>query len=166
MKNLSLRNKPESFAVSLNDTSEQQGFYGLSDDNENNHSNSIEAVVNETQTLVSGTVIKLRLLQNIYVHGSPIAKDQLIYGIASLNNERLKISITTLRNNDNIFPVSLTVYDMDGLEGIYIPGSINRDVSKASADEAISSMGLTSIDPSIGAQAAIAGIQAAKTFSQ
>jgi conjugative transposon TraM protein len=164
MKNLSLKNKPESFAVSLNDTSEQQGFYGLNDDNEINHSNSIEAVVDETQALVSGSVIKLRLLQNIYVHGSLIAKDQLIYGIASLNNERLKISITTLRNNDNILPVSLTAYDMDGLEGIYIPGSINRDVSKASADEAISSLGLTSLDPSIGAQAATAGIQAAKTL--
>ncbi len=164
MKNLTLKNKPESFAVTLNDTSEQQGFYGFSDDIETNHSNAIEAVVDETQTLVSGAVIKLRLLQNIYVHGALIAKDQLIYGISSLNNERLKISITSLRCNDNILPVSLEVFDMDGLAGIYIPGSINRDVSKASADEAISSVGLTSLDPSLGAQAASAGIQAAKTL--
>jgi conjugative transposon TraM protein len=164
MKNLTLKNKPESFAVTLNDTSEQQGFYGLSDDIETNHSNAIEAAVDETQTLVSGAVIKLRLLQNIYVHGSLIAKDQLIYGISSLNNERLKISISSVRSNDNILPVSLEVFDMDGLAGIYIPGSINRDVSKASADEAISSLGITSLDPSLGAQAANAGIQAAKTL--
>jgi conjugative transposon TraM protein len=164
MKMIAEKNKPVSYAVSLNDTSQQQGFYGLSDDNENNNSNAIEAVVDETQTLVSGAVIKLRLLQNIYVHGSLISKDQLIYGIASLNNERLKISITSIRSNDNILPVSLDVYDMDGLAGIYIPGSINRDVSKASADEAVSAIGLTSLDPSLGAQAASAGIQAAKTL--
>jgi conjugative transposon TraM protein len=164
MRLIAEKNKPVSYTVTLNDTTEQQGFYGLSDDNENNNSNAIEAVVDETQTLLSGAVIKLRLLQNVYVHGSLIGKDQLIYGIASLNNERLKISITSIRSGDNILPVSLDVYDMDGLAGIYIPGSINRDVSKASADEAVSSLGLTSLDPSLGAQAASAGIQAAKTL--
>jgi conjugative transposon TraM protein len=164
MKMIAEKNKPECYIVLLNDTVQQQGFYGLSDDNENNNSNAIEAVVDETQTLVSGAVIKLRLLQNIYVHGSVIAKDQLIYGISSLSNERLKISITSVRSGDNILPVSLDVYDLDGLAGIYIPGSINRDVSKASADQAISSVGLTSFDPSVGAQAANAGIQAAKTL--
>jgi TraM protein len=158
------KNKPETYAVSLNDTTSQQEFYGLSEESENNNSNSIEAVVDETQTLVSGAVIKLRLLQNIYVHGSLIAKDQLVYGISSLSNERLKISINSVMCNDNILPVSLEVFDMDGLAGIYIPGSINRDVSKASADEAISSVGITSLDPSLGAQAANAGIQAAKTL--
>jgi conjugative transposon TraM protein len=168
IKRLALKNKPASFPVSLTadeDTSDQSGFYGLDEDgNESGHSNGIEAVVEETQTLVSGAVIKMRLLQNINIHGTLIPKDQLIYGIASLSNERLKITINSIRSNDNILPVSLEVYDMDGLQGIYIPGSINRDVSKESADEAIGSIGLTNLDPSLGAQAASAGIQAAKTL--
>jgi conjugative transposon TraM protein len=171
MRKISERNKPQSFSVSTNadvqpDSSVQNGFYGLSEENINDEKkpNAIEAVIEEDQTLVSGAVVKLRLLQDIYVHGMRIAKDQLVYGISSLSNERLKIAINSVRSNDNIVLVSLEAYDMDGLAGIYVPGSIDRDVSKQSADEAISTIGLTTFDPSIGAQAASAGIQAAKTL--
>ena len=60
--------------------------------------------------------------------------------------------------------MELSVYDMDGLDGIYIPGAITRDVAKESADRSIQSIGLTSLDPSLSAQAAGAGIEAAKTL--
>jgi conjugative transposon TraM protein len=168
MKRLSEKNKPQTFSVGLSnnvDTSEN-GFYGLSEENiqDAKKSNAIEAVIEEDQTLVSGAVIKLRLQQDIYVKGLRIAKDQLVYGISSLSNERLKIMINSVRCNDNILPVSLEVFDLDGLAGIYVPGSISRDVGKESADEAISGIGLTTLDPSLGAQAASAGIQAAKTL--
>ena len=53
---------------------------------------------------------------------------------------------------------------MDGQEGIYVPGSINRTVAKESANNAIGGIGTTTIDPSLGAQAASAGIEAAKTL--
>ena len=53
---------------------------------------------------------------------------------------------------------------MDGLIGIHIPGSINRDVSKESANEAITGVGMTTLDPSLAAQATSAGIQAAKSL--
>jgi conjugative transposon TraM protein len=126
--------------------------------------NAIEAEIQESQTLVSGATVKLRLVNDVFVSGLKIPKDAFIYGTASLNNERLKISINSLRSENNILPVALEVYDMDGMAGIYIPGSISRDVSKQSADQAISTIGLTTLDPSIQAQAASAGIQAAKTL--
>jgi len=53
---------------------------------------------------------------------------------------------------------------MDGQEGIFVPGSINRTVAKESANKTISGMDPTLIDPSIGAQAASAGIETAKTL--
>jgi conjugative transposon TraM protein len=167
MKKLS-GNRTSLYTVALSnglDSSNKNGFYGISETGmEAAPANAIEAVIPDNQTLVSGAVIKLRLLQNIYVHGNCIPKDQLIFGTVSLSNERLKIVITSLRYGDDIFPVSLDAYDMDGLPGIYIPGSINRDVSKQSADEALSGVGLMNLDPSLGAQAASAGIQAAKTL--
>lgn len=61
-------------------------------------------------------------------------------------------------------PVALSVYDMDGMAGIYIPGAITRDVAKQSTDNALQSVALNSLDPSIGAQAASAGIETAKTL--
>ena len=45
-----------------------------------------------------------------------------------------------------------------------MPGSISRDVSKQSLDQGMSGLGLTALDPSIGAQVASAGIQTAKTL--
>src|SRR5258708_5016668 len=53
---------------------------------------------------------------------------------------------------------------MDGIPGIRIAGLISRDVAKASADESVSGLTLATIDPSLGAQAANAGVQAAKSF--
>jgi hypothetical protein len=58
----------------------------------------------------------------------------------------------------------LSVYDMDGMVGIYIPGAISRDVAKASADRSMQTLGVASLDDSWGAQAAGVGIEAAKSF--
>ena len=53
---------------------------------------------------------------------------------------------------------------MDGLPGIYIPGAISRDVTKQSADNSLQLMELSSMDPSIKAQAAAAGISTVKNM--
>jgi len=169
MRALAAKSRPLAFQVFANDHGQpknENGFYGPSQEANDTvvAENAILAVVEGSQTLVSGATLKLRLLQNIYVHGNMIPKDALIAGLTSLSGERLKITVTSIRNQENLFPVSLEAYDMDGLAGIYVPGSIDRDVSKQSADEAIGAIGLTTLDPSIGAQAASAGIQAAKTL--
>jgi conjugative transposon TraM protein len=141
-------------------------FYDLAEDHtiEKDIDNAIEAEIPETQTLVSGSTIKLRLLNDVRINSHLIGKNQFIYGTASLSNERLKIQFSSIRSGQNILPVSLEAFDMDGLAGIYIPGSINRDVAKQSTDQAIASVGLTSLDQSLSAQAAGVGIQTAKTL--
>lgn len=53
---------------------------------------------------------------------------------------------------------------MDGLDGVYIPGAITRDVAKQSVDRSMQNIGLTSLDPSWQAQAAGAGIETAKSL--
>ena len=125
---------------------------------------AIEAVVHETQTIVSGATVKLSLSNDIYVNGILIPKGNFIYGIASLENERLSIIINAVRYNNNLLPVALQVYDMDGLAGIHIPGSISRDVAKQSSEQSLQNIELTTLDPSLVAQAANTGIQAAKTL--
>jgi len=124
--------------------------------------NAIQAVIHEDQEIVTGSVIKLRLLDSISVKGNLIPKNEFLYGVASVSGERLKIHIPTLRYRNSILTVSLSAFDLDGLEGLYIPGAITRDASKSGADDAIQSMQLMTLDPSFSAQAASAGIQAAK----
>jgi len=139
------------------------GFYGTSNDMiDNDESNAIVAVIHETQTVTAGSTVKIRLLTDIYINGNFISKGSFAFGTASLENERLLVSIPGIRHGNNLLPVSLAVYDMDGLAGVYIPGSISRDVAKQSADQSLQSIEMMSLDPSLKAQAATAGIQAAK----
>ena len=126
--------------------------------------NAVEAVIHETQTLVNGSVVKLRMTNDIYINGVLIPKNNFLFGTASLNDERLRIKINTIRFKNSLFPVELSIFDMDGMEGIYIPGAISRDIAKQTPDMALQNIGFTSLNPSVGAQAATAGIEAAKSF--
>jgi conjugative transposon TraM protein len=157
--------------TSLHDTvipvAYHNAFYSITNDNNteaSNDSDAIECIIPETQTIVAGATVKLALSNNVSVNNQELPSGTLIYGTASVSNERLKIAINSIRHENSILPVSLNVYDMDGQEGIYIPGSISRTVAKESANSAIGNMGITTVDPSIGAQAASAGIEAAKTL--
>lgn len=124
--------------------------------------NTIQAVIHEDQTLVSGAVIKLRLLDGIYINGKQIPRGSFVYGTCALNNERLDIKIASIRYLNSILPVALTVYDLDGMQGLYVPGSIGRDAAKNGVGDAVQSMQIMSMDQSVGAQAASAGVEAAK----
>jgi conjugative transposon TraM protein len=156
--------------ISLLDTGKtkpdkESAFFGLTDESSSfDVNNSIEAVVHESQILVNGTVVKLRLLNDVYINGSLIPKGNFVFGIASLNAERLEVEINSIRYKQSLYPVKLSVYDIDGLPGIYIPGAITRDVAKQSADNSLQLMELSTMDPSFKAQAATAGIGAAKTL--
>ena len=146
----------------------ENSFYGLSGEDglmtslENSAGNSIEAIVHDTQELVIGSTVKMRLVKDVYINGILIPKDQFVYGTAAINGERLNVTVTSIRHDDSLFPVSLAAYDLDGIEGIYVPGAITRDVAKQSSDQAIQSMQFMTMDQSVGAQAASAGMNAAK----
>jgi conjugative transposon TraM protein len=140
------------------------GFFGLENDLLTQQSNAIQAVVHENQLLVNGAVIKLRLLQDVFVGGEKIPSGNFVFGIVNLQAERLVIEIHSIRHGSSLYTVKMEVHDMDGLPGIHIPGAITRDVAKQSADNSLQMMELTTLDPSLKAQAAAAGIQTAKSL--
>jgi conjugative transposon TraM protein len=146
-------------------TATTEMFYGIEKNiTTEENINSIEAFVDANQVLVNGAILKLRLNTDIYINGNLLRKGNAINGVASLNDERLEIEINSIRKGNSIFPVKLDVYDLDGLRGIYIPGAITRDVARQSADNGLQLMELTSLDPSIKAQATAAGISTAKNL--
>jgi len=148
----------------FNNTMQQNGFYDLNQSNQEQDGNAIDAVVHETQTLTSGSTIKLRLLQDIFINGKLIPKETFVFGTCSVEGERLTVDIKTIRYHSSVFPVSMKVFDQDGLSGIYVPGAIARDAAKEGTDQAIQSYNPLSYDPSLGAQAATAGVTMAKGF--
>lgn len=142
------------------------GFYTIDEPEkaEQEVQNTMTAVIPEDQTLVVGATITLRLTQDAVINGVTIPRDNPVYGVVTINGDRMGVTVSSIRYRQAIYPVSLQVYDMDGLPGIHIPGAITRDVAKESADQGISSMGLNTLDPSLAGQAATAGIEAAKTL--
>lgn len=143
----------------------QNSFFSVEEDSiAEPVSNALQAVVHQTQTIVNGATVKLRLCADVFINGTLIPKNSFLFGTAALKAERLEIKIDNIKYQNSIFPVQLSVYDMDGIEGVYIPGAINRDVAKASADRSIQSLGAASLDDSWGAQAAGMGIETAKSL--
>lgn len=144
---------------------EDNGFYSLdTEQHSEEDQNTVDAVIHETQTIVNGSTVKIRLLNDIYVDGRLIPKDNFVFGTASLNGERLDIAINSIRFKKSLFPVSLSVVDIDGMGGIYIPGAISRDVAKQSTDRAIQDLSFGTMSDNIGVQAAGAGLEAAKSL--
>lgn len=144
--------------------SQTNGFFGLDEElaRETPHDNTIQVVIHDTQELVSGSTVKMRLVQDIQIKDHLIPKDQFIYGTCSINGERLKIEIMSIRTESSIIPVSLSIYDLDGIEGIFIPGAITRDAAKQATDNSIQNVQLMNLDASLAAQTATAGVEVAK----
>lgn len=139
-------------------------FYGWAAEARSKNDNAIEAVVNENQVMVNGSIIKLRLLQDMFIGDQKIPAGNFVYGIVALSGERLNIEINSIRSGSSLYDVKMEVYDMDGLVGIHIPGAITRDAAKQSADNSLQMMELTTLDPSLKAQATAAGIGSVKNL--
>lgn len=141
----------------------QNRFYGLEESViPAMETNAIRAEIYGNQNLVSGSVIKMEILQDVSINGVRIPKNHFVFGVCALNGERLTIKVSSIQYDNSIFPVSMSVYDIDGLEGIHVPGAIARDAAKKSSNQAIQDIQLSTLDPSIEVQAASAGLEAAK----
>jgi len=126
---------------------------------------AIPAVVAGNQKVVSGTVVKLKLLDSAVINAQTIPKGTLIYGAGNLYNQRLTITIKNIGLGNTILPVDLTVFDKnDALEGISVPEAVTGDALKDGSDAGLQSLQLMSLDGSMGAQAATAGINTAKSL--
>ncbi len=145
-------------------------FYSLGASSTHLTGNTISAMIHDDQTLVTGSTVKLRLLSDIQVQGTIIPANSFIYGVASVKNERLDITIENIRFGKDIVPVDLKVYDNDGMLGVYIPGSIDRDAGK----EALGSLAsggsynvtmASGVKEQLTMQAAQSGINGLKTLA-
>lgn len=92
----------------------------------------IKAIVDED--IEKGTLggrLRIRLLDDIMVGGTLLEKGSYLYAlIAGYDSQRVKLSITSVMVDDKIFPISLSIYDNDGMEGLYVPASAFRDFTK------------------------------------
>lgn len=141
-------------------TASFQGFDSA--DGSGGDANTLPAVIHESQEVVSGSLVKMRLTEPAVVNGYQLAANTFIYGKCSLQGERLSITIESLKSGNNIFPTSLEVYDVDGLEGLHIPGAITRDAAKQAGANSLDAADLMTMSSNPATAAAGVAVSAAK----
>ena len=114
--------------------------------------NLIKAIIDENVKAVDGSRVRLRLLDDIEINDIVVPKGTYIYALMSgFGSQRVKGNIKSILINDNIIKVNLSIYDTDGLEGLYVPSSSFRETTKDVASGAMNnSSALTSSSTTAG----------------
>ena len=100
----------------------------------------IKAIIDENIKAVDGSRVRLRLLDDVEIGSSLLPKGSYIYAIMSgFSSQRVKGTVKSLLLYDEIVRVSLSLYDTDGLEGLYVPSSSFRETARDVAAGAVGS---------------------------
>jgi conjugative transposon TraM protein len=89
----------------------------------------IRAVIDEDNKGFLGSRIRFRLLEDIFVGSRKISKGSILYGqISGFTMQRVDLKIISVFAKGEIFPINLSIYDVDGMKGLYVPQSVFRDM--------------------------------------
>lgn len=100
----------------------------------------IKAIIDEDIKAVDGSRVRLRLLDDIEIDGKVLEKGAYLYvTMSGFGSQRVKGSIKSLLVEDELIKVNLSLYDTDGLEGLYVPSSSFRETTQDVASNALGS---------------------------
>lgn len=92
-----------------------------------NDSPLIKAMIDQTTKTTDGTRLRFKLLDDVIVQDVKIKKGTYLYGtVSGFGQQRVKANIPSILVGDRFITVSLNVYDIDGMEGFYVPESSFR----------------------------------------
>lgn len=94
------------------------------------NSNLFKACIHGDQTVVTGSTVRMRLLQDVTISGMKIPANTLFYGVATLGANRLDIVVSNLKVGNNLNPVSVVVFDNDAMEGLNLPNNLKANAAK------------------------------------
>ena len=99
------------------------GFHSALAQPSSNQRNTLPVVVDHTTALREGDYVALRLLEPARIGELRIPRQSLLIAQAKLGGNRLQLLVKSMEIGGRIIPVKLSAYDLDGQEGIYIPGA-------------------------------------------
>ncbi|MDH5828858.1 conjugative transposon protein TraM [Sphingobacterium faecium] len=107
-------------------------------------SSFIKAVIDENVKGYLGSRIRIRLLEDIYVGNIKIEKGTVLYALISgFSLQRVNLNIVSIMYQNEILPINLNIYDVDGMEGLYVPQSVFREMSRTMAQNTVQGQSLT-----------------------
>jgi conjugative transposon TraM protein len=150
-------------------------FYGIKGEKkemgQSKPSANIRAVIHgdaDIISVVNGSNIKIRLIQDIKINGITVPKNTLITGTCNINGDRLYIGVSTVKIGDDLLPLRVKVVDNDGVDGIYVPNlqvksQLNQAIARST--DAVNSPGFYSTPSNAPAGQQIIGQIAAQGVS-
>jgi conjugative transposon TraM protein len=105
----------------------------------------IEAIID--QDIKNGTLgarLRIRLLVDILIGNAIVKEGTYLYAmISGYDAQRVKLTISSVMLGDQIYPINLSIYDVDGMEGLYVPASAFREFSKELGSNTAGGMDIT-----------------------
>lgn len=118
---------PEEVVVKTKETSDYFNTIGTNEPERK----LIKAIIDEDIKAVDGSRVRLRILEDIEVGQTTIPKGSYLYATMSgFSSQRVKGTVKSIFINDELIKINLSIYDTDGLEGLYVPESDFRSTAK------------------------------------
>lgn len=89
-----------------------------------------KACIHGDQTVVTGSTVRMRMLEDAVVCGMKIPANTLFYGVATLGANRLEVVVNNLKVGNTISPVSFVIFDNDAMEGLNLPNNMKDQAAK------------------------------------
>ena len=98
----------------------------------------IKAIIDENVKAMDGSRVRLRLLDDVEIGEIIVKKGAYLYAIMSgFGSQRVKGTVKSVLVDDEIVKINLSLYDTDGMEGLYVPSSQFRETGKDVASGAV-----------------------------
>ena len=125
--------------VTKADTQSSDGFNTVADE-EKLDAPLIKAMIDKTTKAHEGTRLRFKLLDDVVVKGVKLKKGTYLYGtVVGFGQQRVMADITSILVKDKFLKIHLSVYDLDGMQGFYVPESAFRDMMKNAGSAAMQS---------------------------
>ena len=132
--------KKDTVAVVTKAETDNAGGFNTIEDAEKLDDPLIKAMIDQTTKAHEGTRLRFKLLDDVIVKGVKLKKGTYLYGtVTGFGQQRVMADITSILVKDKFLKIHLSVYDLDGMQGFYVPESAFRDMMKNAGSAAMQS---------------------------
>ena len=83
--------------------------------------NTMRAIIDETKTIKLGDEVKMRLMEDIQIGTLVVPKGTIVVAKSNLAGNRLQLKVSSIEYRGRIVGVTLSAFDLNGQEGLYVP---------------------------------------------
>ena len=132
--------KKDTIAVVTKAETDNAGSFNTIEDAEKLDDPLIKAMIDQTTKAHEGTRLRFKLLDDVIGKGVKLKKGTYLYGtVTGFGQQRVMADITSILVKDKFLKIHLSVYDLDGMQGFYVPESTFRDMMKNAGSAAMQS---------------------------